>query len=215
MNRHILTAVACLTLAVSAFAQERPVRTVYVQEPEAPQDSITEYRSNSLHYSLATNLYDWANLGTMSLEGSMSVMRHFTLNAGARYNPWSFGQDDSPNALQNRRRTGYVGARYWPWNVYSGFWMSLRGQYEEYNRGGLFHNPLTEEGDAFGISFGLGYSRMLHKNWNIDLGAFVWGGKTYYTEYASPRCGKCILDSGVKPFARFDTVYIAFAYIFN
>ena len=212
-NKLFLTLAFSMLLGCNSLnAQEKVVDVRYV-EPQ--RDTIVEYRSNSLRYSLGTNLYDWANLGTMSMEGSIAVMRHFTINAGVRYNPWSFGADDNPRALQNRRRTVYLGPRFYPWNVYSGFWFSVRAQYEEYNRGGLFGNPLTEEGDAFGISAGLGYSHMLHKNWNLDLGLFGWGGKCYYTEYASPRCGTCVLESGVKPFFRWDAAFVSIVYVFN
>ena len=213
-KKFIFFLISIAVLCTEAYSQERVVDVKYVDHSNG-RDTIVEYRSNSLHYSVSTNLYDWANLGTMSFEGSFSLMRRWSFDAGVRYNPWSFLSDDNPKAFQNRRRTFYAGPRLWPWNVYSGWWFGANVQYEEYNRGGLWGDPHTEEGDAFGVSLGFGYTYMLHRNWNLEAGVFGWGGKCYYTEYAAPRCGKCVLETGTKPFLRLDRINVSIVYLFN
>ncbi len=143
-------------------------------------------------FSLSTNLLDWANLGTVNAQAGLSFSRHFSLHAGARYNNWNFGSAEKETAFQNRARTASLGLRYWPWNVYSSWWVSARAQVEEYNRGGLLKRPLTEEGVAAGLGLGFGYSRMLARHWNLDLGLGGWFGKAWYTQYRCPRCGRVV-----------------------
>ena len=148
--------------------------------------------------SLSTNLLDWANLGTANLQAGYSFGRHASLHTGIRYNNWNFGSAERRTAFQNRARTVSAGFRYWPWNVYSSWWYGVKGQVEEYNRGGLFRQAKTEEGVAAGLGFAMGYSRMLSRRWNLDLGLGLWGGKTWYTQYRCPRCGRTLLaEDGV------------------
>ena len=56
----------------------------------------------------------------------------------------------------------------------------------------MLKRPLTEEGLAAGVGLGVGYSRMLNRHWNLDLGIGGWFGKTRYTQYRCPRCGRVI-----------------------
>lgn len=137
--------------------------------------------------SVSTNAADWANFGTANAELSAAVGRHWSVNISARYNPWTFGK--GTDCRQNRVRGAAAGARWWPWNVYSGWWVGARGQWEEYNRGG-FRSPRTEEGDAVGAALSAGYSLMLHPNVNIEFGAGLWGGWHRYKVYSCPSCGK-------------------------
>ncbi|MCR5708983.1 MAG: DUF3575 domain-containing protein [Bacteroidales bacterium] len=145
--------------------------------------------------SISTNLLDWANLGTLNVQAGVSVSRHLSLQTGVRYNPWRYGSPERGNALQNCARTVSAGMRWWPWNVYSSWWVGSRAIVEEYNRGGLFGRQLTEEGVAAGVSIGAGYSRMLAPHWNLDLGLGLWGGRARYTQYRCPRCGR-VVSSG-------------------
>lgn len=143
-------------------------------------------------FSLSTNVLDWANLGTINAQAGLAFSRHLSLHAGARYNNWNFGSAEKGTAFQNRARSASLGLRYWPWNVYSSWWVSARAQVEEYNRGGLLKRPLTEEGLATGVGLGVGYSRMLSRHWNLDLGLGGWFGKAWYTQYRCPRCGRVV-----------------------
>jgi len=149
--------------------------------------------------SLSTNLLDWANLGTLNLQASCSLNRHLTLNAGARYNNWNFGSPEKGTAFQNRARTASVGMRYWPWNVYSSWWFGAKARMEEYNRGGLLRNQKTEEGVAGGVGLAAGYSRMLSRHWNLDVGIGFWTGVARYTQYRCPRCGRTLVFADGAP----------------
>ncbi len=172
----------------------------------------------SFRWGVSTNAVDYANLGTLNIEGSASVARHITINLSARYNPWTFHKGDPRSQMQNRHQTYAIGMRYWPWNVYSGFWFGGKFQYQEYNRGGIISRKgpyprLTEEGDAFGLGIAAGYSLMIHSNINLDFGFGGWGGKKAYVNYACPHCGR-IVESGSKWFFLPNELLVSVTFLF-
>lgn len=163
--------------------------------------------------ALSTNLAGLANFGTMNLEASMSVARHWTVNAGVRYNPFSFGGgEDGNGGRQYRQRSVNAGARYWPWHIYSGWWAAAKAQYQEYNTGG-FYSPETREGDRYGAGLSLGYSHMLGTHFNVEIGAGLWGGMDNYVLYSCPTCGR-ILERGNATFVMLNEVLLSLSYIF-
>lgn len=163
-------------------------------------------------WSVSTNAMDYVSLGTLNAEVSMATGRHISINASARINPWTFHKGDPSKQMQNRQQTYAVGVRYWPWHIYSGWWMSGMAQYQEYNRGGII-SATTEEGDAYGLSIGAGYSLMLHEHWNLDFGLSLWGGQKTFVTYACPSCGK-ITEKGAKWFFLPNDLRVSIAYIF-
>ena len=82
------------------------------------------------NWAVAVNTADMLDLGTISLEGSVAVSQHWSIDAGAKVNPWTFNRHNTWNGLfsepdpdqkQSRKQTYAIGARWWPWNVYSGW----------------------------------------------------------------------------------------------
>ena len=167
--------------------------------------------SHAQKWAIGTNIADWVQLGTANVEGSVAVARHWSINAGVRVNPWTWHKDDGAQ-LQNRQQTYSAGARWWPWYVYSGWWLGARGQYSEYNNGGIIKSE-TEEGDAFGAGLSAGYTLMVHQHINLEFGAGLWGGYKYYTRYACPKCGYRT-DEGQKWFILPDDVFISLIWVF-
>lgn len=172
-------------------------------------------------WAVAVNAADAIELGTIGVEGSAAVGQHWSIHAGAKVNPWTFGKKDTSNGLfsepnsdqkQDRKQSYALGVRWWPWNVYSGWWIAGKAQYQEYNRGGIFRQT-SEEGDAFGAALSGGYSLMLKEHINLDFGLGLWGGWTKYTTYACPSCGK-VEDQGDKWFFLPNEVIISLVYIF-
>ena len=86
-------------------------------------------------WSLGTNAVDWLWLGTMNASGSVAVDRHFSVNAEARVNPWTFNSDDPSKQMQDRRQTYSAGFRWWPWYVYSGWWAGLSALFSDAAQG--------------------------------------------------------------------------------
>ena len=179
-------------------------------------------------WAVAVNAADAIDLGTISVEGSVAVSQHWSLHAGAKVNPWTFNKHNTWNGLfsepdpdqkQSRKQVYAVGARWWPWNVYSGWWVGGKAQYQEYNRGGLRlpigvgNDSGAEEGDAFGAALSGGYSLMLKEHWNLDFGLGVWGGWTKYRKYEYPENGK-LIEQGHKWFFLPNEVILSIVYIF-
>lgn len=172
-------------------------------------------------WAVAVNTADALELGTLGIEGSAAVGQHWSVHAGAKVNPWTFGRKDSNNGMfsepnpdqkQNRMQVYAAGVRWWPWNVYSGWWAGAKGQYQEFNRGGVLKET-SQEGDAFGAGLAGGYSLMLKKHWNLDFGLGFWTGWTKYTTYACPSCGK-VVDEGQKWFILPNEAILSLVYIF-
>lgn len=164
------------------------------------------------NWAISTNLMDYVSLGTLNAELSAGIGRRATIEASARINPWTFHKGDPGKQMQNRHQTYSAGIRYWPWHIYSGWWISGMAQYQEYNRGGII-SQRTEEGDAFGVSAGAGYSLMIHENLNLDFGLSFWGGQKTFITYACPSCGR-ITDKGSKWFIMPNELRVALQYIF-
>lgn len=160
--------------------------------------------------SVATNVLDYVNMGTLNVDAAWGFSRHWSVEAGVKYNPFTWGEGNS--AKQNRQRSLSAGARYWPWYVYSGWWIEGAVRYKEYNVGG-FKSSATSEGDRFGPSLRLGYARMLAPHLNVDVGAGIWGIYDRYVVYACPTCGK-VVDKGEKYFLVPADVMLSLSFIF-
>ncbi|MBO4447811.1 MAG: DUF3575 domain-containing protein [Bacteroidales bacterium] len=160
--------------------------------------------------ALSTNAADYANLGTFNIDASYGFIRHWSVSAAVRYNPFTFGKGE--DAFQAKQRSVSAGFRWWPWHIYSGWWTGARAQWQEYRRGG-FSSQLTSEGDRFGGVIQAGYAFMLNKHLNLDIGISLWAGYDKYKTYSCPNCGT-VLVTGAKYFALPDDLIVSIAYIF-
>ena len=161
-------------------------------------------------FTLGTNIADYVDYGTLNLSGTLAVGKRWSLGTEVKYNPYLFSREGRPRSA--RQRLFSLGSRYWPWHVYSGWWLGAKMQYQEYNRGGI-RSELTEEGDRFGAGLSGGYSYMLLPHLNLDIGIGFWGGWSRYTAYACPVCG-LTLEQGSKVFFLPNDILFAFSYVF-
>lgn len=163
--------------------------------------------------SVSTNIADWAYLGTANLEAGLSLGQHFSAFAGGRYNPWISHVDKRSLPMYNQMKNGYAGVRFWPWYVYSGWWIGCKGQYEQFKKGGVWR-PILEEGTAIGAGLSGGYTIMIHKHLNLEFGIGGWGGR--YTQYNKYQCADCedLVTSGPRYFLKFDDLIFALVYVF-
>lgn len=159
---------------------------------------------------VSTNLADYADFGTLNVGASYAPGGHWTLEALVKYNPFTYG--DGENLLLARQRTFAAGMRYWPWHVFSGWWLSGRLQYQEFCRGGI-RSPETAEGDRYGGVLGAGYSYMLGKHFNLDFGFGVRAGYELSVSYACQSCGATLREAG-KYFVIPDDFVLSVSYIF-
>lgn len=168
--------------------------------------------SEAQEFAVSSNVFQYANLLTLNAEASISVSRHFSIDAGVLYNPFRFRLGEDKHSVNNRQRAFYGGVRYWPWHVYSGWWLSAKAKYQEYNKGG-FRGPETREGDRAGAGLSFGYTYMLTSFLNLEMGAGFWSGMDSYRIYSCPMCGDT-LKKGKKVFILPDNFMLALSFIF-
>ena len=185
---------------------------------EAREKDVYTASGNLSRWCVSTNLVDWAWFGTINGEAQFSVSRRLSLDANAKYNNWTFKNDIITERMRTAQRTFAAGLRFWPWYVYSGWWVGAKAQYQEYSRGGLFKVLEKEEGNAFGLALSGGYSVQIKRWLDIDFGLGVWGGMTDYVLWqldgaSCPACGRRI-DQGSKFFVLPNEVYVSIAFIF-
>lgn len=175
--------------------------------------SVCCLRVGAQSFQIGTNFADWANLGTANLEMGVSVGQHFSLMAGGRYNPWTMTSKRHDCIVKNQQQTGYLGLKFWPWYVYSGWWLGAKGQYSKICNTGVWR-PDLEEGTAVGGGLSGGYAVMIGKHLNLDFGIGMWAGK--YLDYARYECSDCLdlITSGPRGFLLLDDLTISFSFIF-
>ena len=159
-------------------------------------------RAAGQELSLSTNMVDYVRTGGVNFEAAYGFSRHWSLGAGMKYD----GRGDEKQQLYS------VGGRFWPWHIYSGWWLGAKLQYQEFSSAERV-TRITSEGDRLGASVGAGYSRMIGRHVNIDLGLGFWYGAGTYVRYSCPSCGS-ILASGEQAFLLPNDLLLAVSYIF-
>lgn len=164
-------------------------------------------------FALSTNVLDWANFGTTNIEMGVGVSQHFSIQASARYNPWEFTAKKSQIPVRNNQLTVSAGGRYWPWYVFSGWWIGFKAQYSDYTKTGIWR-PALEEGVKLGGGLSFGYTWMVHKKFNIEFGAGMWGG--YQTKYNLYCCSlmDSLRETGPRGFVDVDSFSVSLMYVF-
>lgn len=208
--------------AIGASAQN----SINSDNPEVIREVIRKSRFKHVYvasgeysrWGISTNLVDLAFLGTLNMDVQYSVAQHFTIEAEAVYNNWTFGKDSEETRRRYAQRTFSAGFRYWPWYVYSGWWFGVSGQYQQYSRGNVFGLDYKEEGDAYGLGLSAGYSIQVSSWFNIDLGVGAWGGVKDYSRWEQkgvgcPTCGR-LTEGGRKFFLLPDDLKLSFLFIF-
>lgn len=167
-------------------------------------------KADAQKWAVSTNLVGYLHFGTFNAEVSYGPLQHWSFSAAAKYNPFTF--HSKKGQYQLRQQTAALSARWWPWHVWSGWWVAARLQYQEYNAGGLISSR-TEEGDRVGVGFAGGYTYMLHPHLNIEFGLGFWTGGQWYTAYSCPKCGMT-LESGFKGFILPNDLIVSLCYVF-
>lgn len=172
-----------------------------------------ELNAQKVKFAISTNALDWANFGTANLELGVGITQHFSLQAVAKYNPWEFTAKKPQIPVRYNQMTFGAGVRWWPWYVFSGWWIGAKGQYSDYTKTGIWR-PALEEGTRIGGGLSFGYTLMVHKKFNIEFGAGVWGGaQTKYDLYCCTKCME-LRKTGSKGFIDVDFASISLMYVF-
>jgi hypothetical protein len=170
------------------------------------------FKADAQMTSISTDLVKWGYLGTANIDAGFSVAQHFSISTGIRCNPWEF-KTPSGDQMNDRQMTAYVGARYWPWYVFSGWWVEGKLQYSDFSRTGVWR-PALEKGMSVGAGLSFGYTLMLHEHLNLEFGAGLWGGRHLkYGLYECPVCMR-VREEGPRNFIRPDNLSVSLMYIF-
>lgn len=185
---------------------EMVVDSTKTKEYRAAMKQIKKENSHKHQYSVGTNLLNWAYFGTANLEFNASLNNHFSVFAGGKYNGFKF-ETKAYKEIFNNQITGYAGIKWWPWFVNTGWWVGIKGQYSDFSTAGIMSSYL-KEGVAVGGGLSGGYTFMMGRRFNLDLGIGVWGG-TYleYSDYEKP-------ESKPGMFVKLDNIIVSFTYFF-
>ena len=166
-------------------------------------------------WTVQTNVLDWAALGTVNAEAGVSLSQHFSLVAGGRYNPWEFRDDTYDIFVRNQQQAVYLGFRYWPWYVNSGFWIAAKAQYmPSFSNTGIWRAALKEGKNGIGGALAAGYTFMLSKHFNLEAGIGGWAGVFQeYGFYSSPQ-KTYVREEGRKSFIYPDQISLSLVYVF-
>ena len=171
---------------------------------------LSHMEMDAQKFSVSTNLLGYAALGTMNLDASYALSRRWSLVAGVIYNPFSFSSGE--DQYQMRQLSYCLGARLWPWHIWSGWWFASKIRYQEYNMGGIL-SPQTEEGDRIGAGLYSGYTYMDSRHFNMEFGLGFWAGLDKYRKYSCPKCG-LTLQQGDRAFILPDDLIVSLVYVF-
>ena len=191
----------------------------YLDRPPLTADSLLDLTGSALkrsvsssRFALSFNAADVADFGTLNADVSYAVARRWSVNAGIKYNPWTFYKGDAERQKEARNRSVDAGLRFWPWNTYAGWWGGAKLRWQEYNRC-LSDSRETEEGDAYGAGINLGYSLIFNRTVNFNFGLGLWAGVKVYTTYACPTCGR-ITDQGSRMFIQPSDIVVGVELVF-
>ncbi len=167
---------------------------------------IFKERNHNTQYSVGTNLLNWVYFGTSNLELNASLNNRYSVFAGAKYNFLKFHTKGKVDVFNNHK-TAYAGIKWWPWFVNTGWWAGLKGQYSDFSTSGVITSSMRE-GVAVGVGLSGGYSFMLGRHFNLDLGVGVWGGSYLkYTDYEKDAKQQ-------DTFFKIDNIAVSIIYIF-
>lgn len=161
-----------------------------VEAKKDPEADVNEDKK----WAVYTNLVGYVD-GTLNVGVQYAVGRHWTLDGQVNFNPHLYGLGESIN----EKTMVSLGARLWPWFVYSGFWCRFSAfaqEYHSYKAYDLFKNEnvdrafcvaetpsIAERGDAYGVGVSLGYSWIITKFFNLEVGLGGIGGYKNYVQY--------------------------------
>lgn len=168
---------------------------------------------NKKNVTISTNLFDWANFGAINIEAGYAVSRYLTVHADLKYNPWEFkSKNPDVSSVHNQQKSAAIGLRYWPWYVFSGWWICGKVQYTDYSITGIWR-PALDTGKALGAGLSAGYTFMLTRSLNLEVGAGFWGGRMLeHTLYRNP--GGAIREQGPKNFIALNDIKLSIQWLF-
>lgn len=137
------------------------------------------------YWALSTNLLGYADLLTLNLEFQYAVGRHWSLDMAGKSNGLVL-KKNTEGQIMDRKSVASIGAKYWPWYVFSGWWFSGFMRTENFSQSNLTKTMGFRSGDSYGAGVSAGYALILTKWFNLDFSLGAWGGYRTTATYEFP-----------------------------
>lgn len=126
--------------------------------------------------SVLTNLTDWVASAKANAGFQISLKRRLSVEVGAKY---LLDHDATSSYGKDYDLFVSAGARWWPWNCFSGGFLGTGVAYEKF-----FNEWFVTEShrDYTGAYLKAGYDLMLLRHLNLEVGGVVWGGMCRRTD---------------------------------
>ena len=138
------------------------------------------------HSALKTNLLLWATT-TPNASAEFALSQRFSIEAGAAYNAWKFG-----NGMKLNLYLARLEPRFWFCRKFEGHFLGLHGHYGHFNVALIPFLPSIEgyiyRGDFRGGGLSYGYHWAFGRRWGVE--AVIGGGYTAL-KYGKYRCVEC------------------------
>lgn len=165
-------------------------------------------------WSVYTNLAGYVD-GTFNVGTQYAFNGHWTADAELQLNMNTWGFE----GRQNQRQLVSIGARWWPWCVYSGWWVKASGIVDRYHAVGTMTMAedanIPERGDAYGLGLAGGYSLPLAKWFNLDFGVGMFTGGKSYAQYTDASFSTPVDNQWrSKAFIRLSDIHVSAVFVF-
>lgn len=142
---------------------------------DAYRESKDDSSEKSRYWAVSTNLLDYVDLLTLNAEVQYAVDRQWSLSMQGKLNGLTL-KKGTDSEIADRKSAVSIGAKFWPWYVYSGWWFKGFVQTENFSRSNLTKKMGFHTGEAYGAGIAAGYSLILSESFNLDFGVGAWGG---------------------------------------
>lgn len=159
----------------SRSADTLVIRETPVEDPESTL-VIYKQKQGIPVMSLKTNLLEWCGL-IINGEIEWYFGRHFSLNAEYNYANWLFKDDD------RQWRGGVISPEFRYWfsrDLFRRHYLGVYGQLGEYN---VKPKKYGYQGDFYSMGLSYGYSFLLNRHLNLELGIGLGYMRTKYDKY--------------------------------
>lgn len=185
----------------------------YNFDPFLHKLAVIERKANNIPYYVGLNLnfVDLGYLGTLNVGADINVSKHLVLGLTAKFNPWVFNKNgDDP--LYDNKTMAYIGIKGYPWNIFDGWHFDAMAGWSKYRSKDRDKHP--EEGHKFGAGVGFGYSYIINKTLNLEIGAGCWmGAKRFDTRESLSDNTR--LNSGTKFFIEPYNISLGLTWVIN
>ena len=176
------------------------------------REVIVRKEANKFSFVLLhVNFVDLGNLLTLNLGADVGLSKHVALGVVGKVNPWVFNKE-TDNAKFDNKTMGYLTAKYYPWNIFSGLHFDVMGGASGYTQRG--QEGTVDRGYKAGGGLGAGYTYVISKHLNLEIAAGAWIGHKNYDTIPSLTDGK-VLSSSSKFFVEPYELKIGLSWVLN